>query len=218
MISNIIYVKSLNDSVDIGDFFKELNTCQNIARNFMCARLGEIWIRDILRNYISKNGLSSLFHFSLTCDAILHDGIHVDEIEELILGFVRELNGAKYLLIIDPYFYSTDPACVALFGKMMMEISRNLERVTFITNGRADTRKAAMHDALRTICPTIEIKDVITDQFHDRFWVDPDNKKGIVMGTSLNGIGKKIALIDHLSRSDVVEIAGLAQPLFESGT
>ena len=99
---------------------------------------------------------------------------------------------------------------------MIAEIAQTLQTVTFITNGRADNRKAAMHEALRRVTPTIEIRDVATDQFHDRFWIDPENGSGIVMGTSLNGIGKKIALIDHLSSSDVAEIAGLAYPLIKA--
>jgi hypothetical protein len=216
MTSNVIYVKSFNESVDISDFFKEINKCPNITKDFLCTRLEAIGIRDILRDYISEHGISSLFHFSITCDAVLHGGIHVDEIEDVILRFVRKLNGVKDLLIIDPYFYSTDPSCLDLFGKMIAEISQSLRTVTFITNGRADNRKAPMHEALRRVTPTIQIRDVITDQFHDRFWIDPETRTGIVMGTSLNGIGKKIALIDHLSSSDVAEIAGLAYPLIEA--
>jgi hypothetical protein len=213
MTSNIIFVKSFNKNRDISNFFEELYKCQNITQDFLCTRLDEISIRDILRDYISKNGISSLFHFSLTCDAVLHGGIHVDEIEEVILGFVRKLNGVKKLFIIDPYFYSTEIGCVNLFEKMIAEISEKLESVTFITNGKTASKKAAMHDVLKKVIPAIKIGDVVTDQFHDRFWIDPDNKNGIVMGTSLNGIGKKIALIDHLSGHDVKEIADLANPL-----
>ena len=218
MSPNIICVKSFNKSLDISDFFKELNKCQNITQDFLCARLNEISIRDILRDYVAKNGISSLFHFSITCDAVLHGGIHVDEIEEVMLGFIRQLNGAKHLLIIDPYFYSTDPSCVELFGRMIAAIAEKLESVTFITNGRGGNKKAAMHEILKKVTPTIKIGDVITDQFHDRFWIDAENKNGIVMGTSLNGIGKKIALVDRLSSSDVGEIAGLAYQIIGSDT
>ncbi|CDF95895.1 hypothetical protein BN844_2630 [Pseudomonas sp. SHC52] len=38
------------------------------------------------------------------------------------------------------------------------------------------------------------------------------------MGTSLNGIGKKIALIDHLSKLDAREIAKLARQLIKPTT
>ena len=70
-----------------------------------------------------------------------------------------------------------------------------------------------MHAVLTQLVPTIIIKTVETEEFHDRFWIDPDAHKGFVMGTSLNGVTKKIALIDHLGREDVMQIAALARPM-----
>jgi len=215
MDSNIIYVKCLNKNLGIGDFFKEVYQHPKISRDFACVKMDETAIKDILRNYISKNGISSLFNFTLTCDAVVHPGIHVDEIEAVISGFVRSLNGVKHLLIIDPFLYSDDPDCVNLFGKLISEISEKLERVTFFTNGKSIAKNTMMHDVLRKTIPAIQIQDVITDKFHDRFWIDPDRRKGVVMGTSLNGIKKKIALIDHLSNFDVKVIADLAYPLIK---
>ncbi|MGV0981020.1 MAG: hypothetical protein ACOYB0_01525 [Polynucleobacter sp.] len=213
MNPNIIFVKSFNSNRDINDFFKELNKCQNITQDFLCTRLNETSIKDILQNYISKNGISSLFHFSIACDAVLHPGFQVDDIEKVILGFIERLNGVKNLLIIDPYFYSTETACVNLFGKMISKISDRLETITFITNGQTISQKTAMHEVCRALIPKIKIRDVLTNEFHDRFWIDPENKNGIVIGTSLNGIGKKIALIDYISSNDAKEIAELAYPL-----
>ncbi|OWY31642.1 hypothetical protein [Herbaspirillum aquaticum] len=136
MDSNIVYVKCLSKDRNIGHFFKDLYEHGTVSsRDFACVRMDEIAIKDILREYISKNGISSLFHFSLTCDAVLHPGIHVDEIEEVILGFIKRLNGIKNLFVIDPHLYTDDPDCVALFGRMISEISENLESVTFFTNG-----------------------------------------------------------------------------------
>lgn len=37
--------------------------------------------------------------------------------------------------------------------------------------------------------------------------------RGLVMGTSLNGVTKKIALIDHLGREDVMQIVALARSM-----
>lgn len=39
-----------------------------------------------------------------------------------------------------------------------------------------------------------------TNEIHDRFWIDPDNKKDLIIETSLNGIGKKIFLFDSLEK------------------
>jgi hypothetical protein len=67
-----------------------------------------------------------------------------------------------------------------------------------------------MHNVFSTIVPGIEINDLITEDFHDRYWIDVENTKGVMVGTSLNGIGKKIAMIDHASAADTREIIRLA--------
>lgn len=50
---------------------------------------------------------------------------------------------------------------------------------------------------------TVTIK--YNNDFHDRFWIS-DRKKGFYTGTSFNGVGKRIALINLLSPDDVTEI------------
>ncbi|OOE39103.1 hypothetical protein BZG06_15875, partial [Salinivibrio kushneri] len=47
------------------------------------------------------------------------------------------------------------------------------------------------------------VRDIITNDFHDRFWINPVNQKGLIVGTSINGIGKKISLVDKLQDQDV---------------
>lgn len=217
MDSGIVYVKSYKEGSDVVDFLKEVNKHPEFS-HFLVARFDAINARDYFREYIVENGISSLFNFSLACDAVMHGGIHVDEIADIVLQFVEKLKGVRDLFIIDPYFYSDDPDCVALFGKMMSALSEQLSSVTFFTNGSKASKKSTMHSVLKAVAPNVSIKDVVTDEFHDRFWIDAANMVGIVMGTSLNGIGKKIALIDHLSKSDACEIAKLARQLINPTT
>lgn len=40
------------------------------------------------------------------------------------------------------------------------------------------------------------------NEFHDRFWLSPKSHSGFILGTSLNGIGKKISCIHMLSLHD----------------
>jgi len=214
MDSGIVYVKSYKEGSDVVDFLKEVYKHPEFS-HFLVTRFDAINARDYFREYIVENGISSLFNFSLTCDAVMHGGIHVDEIADIVLQFVEKLKGVKDLFIIDPYFYSDDPDCVALFGKMMSALSEELSSVTFFTNGSKASKRSTMHSVLKAVAPKVSIEDVVTDEFHDRFWIDAANNVGIVMGTSLNGIRKKIALIDHLSKFDASEIAKLARQLIK---
>lgn len=213
MKTEIVFVRSLKEEVDTTEFFTRVFARPELLNHFLIARMGAPAIREVLREWITENGISSLFNFHINCDAVLHPGITVDEIEELILAFVGKLKGMKNLFIIDPYFYSSEPAVVALFEKMMMQVAAPLESVTFFSKRRPSSERVAMHTVLANLKPSVKIKDVETNAFHDRYWIDPDGKKGLVMGTSLNGVTKKIALIDHLGSADAAQLAAMAQAL-----
>ena len=44
---------------------------------------------------------------------------------------------------------------------------------------------------------------------HDRFWYCPETEKCVILGTSLNGIGKKICRVDTLNDTEVLELKQL---------
>lgn len=213
MDSEVVIVKTFRNDLNVADFFKELDKYPSISNNFLVARLGTESIKDHIREYLTEHGLSQLFHFSLTCDAVLHPGIHVDEIERLILGHIAKLRSVKNLIIIDQYIYTDAPDTVGLLERMIAELSVNLETVTFITNGTRSSKKSAMHDAVHRAAPSAKIMDIETNEFHDRFWIDADNDRGVVIGTSLNGILNKICLIDHLSNKDARKLSQLARQM-----
>lgn len=50
------------------------------------------------------------------------------------------------------------------------------------------------------------------EDFHDRFWINADTMDGLVFGTSLNGIGRKLCYYDAISKDDakiVLEYIGI---------
>ncbi|SDN22776.1 hypothetical protein SAMN05216517_10949 [Janthinobacterium sp. OK676] len=211
--TEIVFVKSIKEGVDSSDFFTRAIATPELSKDFLFYKTDATSIRDVLRDWIVENGISSLFNYHITCDSIMHPGFKIDEIENLILGFISRLNGAKHLFIIDPYFYSREAPVVALFEKMMTNISATLERITVFSKRSPSSERLPMHAVLRKLIPAIQIRDVETNKFHDRFWIDPDNLKGVVMGTSLNGVTKKIALIDNLGRADVTQLSTMARAL-----
>jgi hypothetical protein len=139
----------------------------------------------------------------------------VNDIEKVVEKFILSLCGVKRLVIIDPYFYSKSNTIdtSTVFRNLVSGISSKLEEVIFITNGKKNEMKADIHAAINSISAVVQIKDFVTDEFHDRFWIDPDNGVGVVMGTSLNGLGNKIALVDKLRPEDVNEVVRLARGL-----
>lgn len=210
--SSVIGVKCLKGGEGIGNFFNRFYESA-LCRDFIVYRLSLDTLRAHIQQHMIDHGLSSLFYNHITCDAITHPGLTVDEIEDVVLGIVSKLDGVRHLLIIDAFFYDDKPDCLRLLEKMVRSLSSNLERVTFITHGKRISSRPAVHEVFCSIVPGILIKDVVTEEFHDRYWMDVDSVKGVMIGTSLNGIGKKIAMIDYASSADAREIVHLASRL-----
>lgn len=202
-----------NNGINSRDIFQRFYEHPDLSRDFMLIRLDSTHLQELLREEFIKHGLSSLFRHHITCDSILHPGINVDEVETVILGFIRTLKGVKNLMIIDAFLYSNEEKVLHLFKKMILELSDSLQSIMFFTSATKKRSPDAMHNTLKSINPNIRIIDIITDEIHDRFWLDADNKKGIVMGTSLNGVTKKLTLIDYLQPSDAKAVLDIANEI-----
>jgi hypothetical protein len=207
--SSVIGVKNLKNGEDISHFFNRFHESE-LSRDFCVYRLSLDALRADIQQYVIERGLSSLFYNYLTCDAIMHPGFRTDEIEAIVLGIMSKLDGVKHLLIIDAFFYDDQPDCLLLLEKIVRSMASKLEKVTLITQGKRLSMRPAMHNVFSTVVPGIQINDVVTDDFHDRYWIDVESTKGVMVGTSLNGIGKKVAMIDYANSADSREIVRLA--------
>lgn len=172
-----------------------------------------LYLRDEITTHILEHGLSSLYSFSIVMEDITSPSLTIDDIEKLVAKFVARIDGAKRILVIDPYFYapSRTTNVADSFKNLLGHAISALEEIIFVTNGQNTASKADIHAAVTALAPACKIVDFVTSEFHDRFWVDPDSSKGLVMGTSLNGLGRKVALVDRLNAADVAEIVGLAK-------
>lgn len=213
MRGTIIEVTPKSDEVTYVEFVEKMHEMGIFEKfNISQIMLPAYSFREEFLEHIAEHGLSSLFEFNIFMEDITSPSMSINDIEKVVAAFVAKLQGAKKLIIIDPYFFSksskTDVA--QLFSRLLSQASSNLEEICFITNGR---KNEAKNDILSVIDQAITVHHVTTDEFHDRYWIDPDANKGIIMGTSLNGLGNKISLIDHIRADDVAEIVKLAKQL-----
>lgn len=216
MTSEIYTINPRNNSVSFSEFSERLHESGLLNYfEFHQIPLPVYSFRQEFLDHIAKHGLSSLYDFTISMEDITSPSMKINEIEQVIAKFLVNLNGAKKLVVIDPYLYSKSSTIdvPAVFKNLLSGIAGALEEIVFITNGRKTDTQADIHTAVTALNATMRIKDFATDEFHDRYWIDPDNNVGIVMGTSLNGLGNKIALVDKLKPDDVAEIARLAKGL-----
>ena len=60
-------------------------------------------------------------------------------------------------------------------------------------------------ESLIRLNPELSVVCKTTKEFHDRFWII-DRTKGLFIGTSLNGIGKRYALVDIIRDNDTKDL------------
>lgn len=166
--------------------------------------------RDEFLEYIAENGMSSLLKYTITMEDITSPDMPLDDIELTVSKFIEKLTPLNRLLIIDPYFYGTSETSHQLLKRLLTPHKSDLKEVVVICKSTNAPNAENMRSAIAAVAPSAEIIEIQSSTFHDRFWINPDLSCGLVMGTSLNGIGKKIALVDRLRKSDVVDLVAAA--------
>ena len=116
------------------------------------------------------------------------------------------------LIITDPYLFTSSrkkdaAAYAASVGTILGPALSSGLRITAIVDPRnTDTNvQAAVEAELRTHAENLHLEVVTSEDFHDRFWI-ADRSRGLIIGASLNKIGRKIFFVDELSTGDVVSV------------
>ncbi|WBA10276.1 hypothetical protein [Salinivibrio kushneri] len=164
------------------------------------------YFRNKIIDHVVSNGFDSLLRYSVVMDDVTTPSMHFDDIENVFHRFVERLNPADELIIIDPYFYPKQEQLEDIANKFISLISpiySSLKNITVVSNGNNKSVSSKFHAYLKRSNSGLLVKDIITNEFHDRFWINPVNQKGLIVGTSINGIGKKISLVDKLRDEDV---------------
>lgn len=125
---------------------------------------------------------------------------------QILIDKLIKLSPSQNLTIIDPYLFATTKYkldYIKILEDIFNQITHLVSSVNFITGKRYDN---VLYDEVRAsileINPRISIKHKTTEDFHDRIWI-VDFVKGLYVGTSLNGIGNKYAVIDNMSEEDI---------------
>ena len=114
------------------------------------------------------------------------------------------------ILVTDPYLfpYIRNPSEEQTYKTELVNllVSLHAKKVIFCSKEKKNT---VMFQSIET---ELQNKGIILgfdqrlEECHDRFWYCPETQKGVMFGTSLNGIGKKICRIDELSDLEVKEL------------
>jgi hypothetical protein len=120
----------------------------------------------------------------------------------VLVGMLGRIAPTEELVIVDRYLLPkgcTD--CLNTLAGLIAPILPSGARIVLVTSQQCD---AGLVDGLRERLKDSkgEVELRISENFHDRFWI-ADRSRGLFVGTSLNGLGKRYALADYMDEDDV---------------
>lgn len=157
---------------------------------------------DVLRNYIDY---SELFENE---DDDLKYLINIGE-RKKGLDILREFTkDTDNLIIIDPYFLSGAKEDVDNYKGEVKKITniQNLKRLSIVYNDKEETKVYKSELKKLASQSNCRLSLIPTNTIHDRIWIK-DRSQGIVVGTSIGGIGKvRLSFIFKLPSADLITL------------
>ncbi len=143
----------------------------------------------------------------LITEAVLPENMNRDDILNIYTYYLRVINSENSeLIIIDPYIFSEGGNYNSEYISLLKDILHNAKAKHYIIITKSISTDNVYKNSIETEFNNIEIYQ--TNLFHDRMWISNRNK-GFSVGTSLNGIGKKVALINSMDSNDVKDIINI---------
>jgi hypothetical protein len=127
----------------------------------------------------------------------------------LLAEMIRRLAAERDFVIVDPYLLPNEPRgdyLYELIGLLELVAAR-VARLHLVTMQFNERLFGELSEELAERCPHCAVTHVRSRRYHDRFWM-ADESRGLFVGTSLNGVGRRYALADFLDSNDVAEIIG----------
>jgi hypothetical protein len=209
-MNHIVWIlKPLKDNSNYIDLVVNLSNKKGVdLSNYDVSQVSSVVysFKDEIVEYLLNNGFSSLISADLLLEDVVAKGTPANKIIPLLQRYLDKIDIKDELIIVDPYFFakSKNPDYVTIVIQVLARYLPQITQLIFITNYSIDaTLKAAIEFSLKKLNPSLNIIHQLSYDYHDRFWISGDREKGVVMGTSLNGLGNKLALVDRLNIVDV---------------
>jgi len=151
-------------------------------------------------------------------EAVLPKTDTSDEKEfDQLVGTLRcklmDLAPSQSLTLMDNYIFAPNiqdrQGYLEMFEDIFGPVVGSIKEVRFVTspNHYDNSLYQDMTRLLRRLNPQLLVECSTTRDFHDRLWI-ADETKGLFIGTSLNGVGKRYSLVDNMRDEDTKDIVG----------
>jgi Cdc6-like AAA superfamily ATPase len=159
-----------------------------------------------LCNYYGEPEQSSKLapNINILHEEVLWKNLSFNEKLDTFKKHLSEIDGINYsITIIDPFLFPVNYN--NQYVHLITEIFRlnNSNKITIITNQSNFNQE--LYERIKSNL-TQELNIIFNPEFHDRIWLNMEKNKAFFLGSSLNGIGNKICLIDKLNDADSKDI------------
>jgi len=205
MSSSTIYY--INPPPD-GDYLIELAQRLSTDGYNLSSGEKEILLMTGIKQILLDKGPTAILSQELLTEEVLPDNTPRNAVLDTLKYKLNHCSATRSLHIIDPYLYPSiqDPDYVSDFIKIFEATLRLCSCVSIATKAnRNASLERKIENEINKVNPQISILRKYTNVFHDRIWI-VDDVRGVFVGTSLNGIGKRYAVIDYLQENDAREI------------
>lgn len=204
-IFKVTYLQVKMDPLkDESDLFNELSKLKEFDFSYYSPKEGQSI--EQTREWLAKIGLTEAFYGQQYYEDIGRVGQRPSDIVPILHKYLDKVITVKKLTILDRYIFPSkhDNNYSAFFMSVIEKYLPSLDELTIISSPKHNEKiKNEILQLLKSKKPTLNVKISLSDLFHDRLWISDFNSRGLILGTSLNGFGKKYALIDFLNSNDV---------------
>jgi hypothetical protein len=168
----------------------------------------DVLLMESVKQLLKDQGATRILSRQLLTEEVLPDHVPRSLLLETLNYKLDRCAATASMTIIDPYLYPH--ARDANYENDLTDVLRRvvgkigtLRVATF--QSRDANLERRIDTSVRAMNPNVQIEKKYTNVFHDRFWI-ADDARGLFLGTSLNGIGNRYALVDYLSDDDALAI------------
>lgn len=169
-----------------------------------CKKIKNSDLNSRISGYLQENNLEYVQEEILWKNMTTKEKTNVFSSKLLEIG-----TASNELIIVDPYLFSTKNSeyCDLLAGI----IAESRAKVVLVITDKKNYKQESFDCVNNAVGITIKVK--YSTEFHDRFWIS-NRKKAFYTGTSFNGIGKKLSLINLI---DDLDVSTIVESLSEQG-
>ena len=137
---------------------------------------------------------------------IFADERHMNENFKLIKSYLKRIDVVEStLVIIDAYIFPNNYDNSYRDDLISLIEASDARQVIIVTSEQLnESLQCSISEGLKDLDIKLSIHK--SGEFHDRFWLSIKTHMGFIMGTSLNGVGRKISCINSLGIADVRSI------------